>query len=56
MHLTEESFEVDGEVFYKRTWRCSHDSWIEIFKWDDLDAASYIPVCGRCLGGTLQFS
>jgi hypothetical protein len=56
MHLTEESFDVDGDTYFRRIWKCHHNEWLEIFRWDDLDAASYHPVCGRCLGGPLLLS
>ena len=56
MMLDETSFEFNGLIYFKRVWKCSHNRWEKTFLWNDIDAASYIPICERCLNGALQFS
>lgn len=48
MRLYETSFEEDGVVYFKRTWECHGQRWHRMFRYDDLEAAAYTPVCEIC--------
>jgi len=58
MILAEESsFIRDGAVHFIRVWTCcGNETWTITFKYDDLESASYSPVCRRCFSGALFFS
>lgn len=53
MYMKESSFVLEGQTYFSRSWACCHRTWEHVFKWDDLDSASYWPICGRCLNGSL---
>jgi hypothetical protein len=48
MHVTETSFERDGDVFFRRIWRCHGHTWEKEFRWNDLEGAAWCPVCPTC--------
>jgi hypothetical protein len=56
MTMVEESYVKDDITYFKRVWKCCHHEWWHIFKWDDLDAATYSPICRGCLNGSLFVS